>query len=319
MRNCHTSVLMIAFVVAASVANPRPSSASSDLRVDSREYKVMLEASRFRGSNPLSVIDVIWNGPIRQLIEGLDGVEPKGDAFELEKDRAVRFWDTGGGNGCVLNKHGYAFRERVKVKNGKEVDKKREVTLKFRDQEAERVSVKDMRGVHADAKQKFEMDIGSSSDPGSPLRLIYSKSTEQPIGKNKKIDKMSDVLELYPGLGNGLEEDGATVDPDQKLKRVSGLTIREHVYGEPAVDLGTGEAVLSLTLWYDEKQGGLAEPLLAELSFKIEASDQPPAFSTATLKRAEALFLAMVNLPFTDLNASTKTSFIYQYRNFCPQ
>jgi hypothetical protein len=58
--------------------------------------------------------------------------------------------------------------------------------------------------------------------------------------------------------------------------------------------------------------------LVAELSFKIEASDQPPAFSTETLNRAEALFLAMVGLPWADSTASTKTSLVYQYRNFCP-
>ena len=318
MRNRHPSVLIIAFVVAVSVSDPSPVSASSDLQLDSREYKLMLEASRFRGSNPLSAIDEMWNGPIRRLIQGLDGIKPEGGAFELEKDRAVRFWDTGGDDKCALRKHGYVFRERVKMKNGKEVGKKREVTLKFRHQEAERVTVKDMRGTHADAKQKFELDIGRGSNPGLPLRLIYSKSTKQPIGKNKKINNMRDPLELYPKLAKGLREEGASVDPDRKLERVSGLTVREHVYEEPAVDLGDRQAELSVTLWYDEKQGGLTEPLLAELSFKIEASDQHPAFSTETLNRAEALFLAMAALPWADSNASTKTSFVYQYRNFCP-
>jgi hypothetical protein len=316
MRNRRPSVLMIAFVVGVSVSDLSPVAASSDLGVNSREYKLMLEVSRFRGLNPLSVIDEMWNGPIRQLIQGLDGIEVKDGVFKLKKDRAVRFWDTGGGE-CTLRKHGYAFRERVKVKKGKEADKKREVTLKYRNPEAERVTVKDMLGAHPDAKQKFEMDIGIGSSPDSQLRFVYSKSTTQPIGKNRKINKMQDPLELYPKLANGLREEGASVDPDRKLERVSGVTIREHVYEEPVVDLGDREAEVSVTLWYDAQEGGLTEPTLAELSFKIEASGQAPAFSTATLDRADALFLAMASLPWADANASTKTSFIYQYRNFC--
>jgi len=316
MRNRRMSVLMIAFVVGVSISDLPPVSASSDLGVDSREYKLMLEVSRFRGPNSLSVIDEMWNDSIRQPIQGLDGIEPKGGAFALEKDRAVRFWDTGGG-GCTLGNHGYAFRERVKMKNGKEVEKKREVTLKFRHPEAERVTVKDMRGTHADGKKKFEMDIGIASGQDSPLRFLYSKSTTQPIGKNRKINKMQDLLELYPKLANGLQEEETSVDPDRKLERVSGLTIRERVYDGPVVDLGGREAEVSVTLWYDAQEDGLTEPLLAELSLKIEASDPAPAFSAATLDRAEALFLAMASLPWADANASTKTSLIYQYRNFC--
>jgi hypothetical protein len=304
---------MIALVVAISVANPPPVSASNDLQVDSREYKLMLEASRFGGSNPLSVIDELWNGPMRQLIQGTDGIEVKGGAFELEKDRAVRFWDTSGG-GCTLRKHGYAFRERVKVKDGKEVDKKREVTLKFRHQQAEGVTVKDMRGSHADAKQKFEMDIGIVGDPGSPLRLVYSKSTKQPIGKNKKINTMADPLELFPGLETGLTEEGATVDRNQKLEMVSNLDIRERVYGKPTVDFGAAEAEVSVTLWYDKQAGEFREPLVAEFSFKIDG----PTFDTKTLNRAKSLSLALQRLPWANLTASTKTSFVYQYRNFCP-
>ena len=313
MGNRHPSVLIIAFVAAASVANLPPVSASSDPQVDSREYKLMLEASRFRGSNPVSVIDEMWNGPMRQLIQGLDGIEVKGGGFELEKDRAVRFWDTGGG-GCTLRKHGYAFRERVKVKDGMEVDKKREVTLKFRHQQAEGVTAKDLRGTHADAKQKFKMDIGIVGDPGLPLGLVYSKSTTQPIGKNKKINSMADPLELFPGLEAGLTEEGATVDRSQELEMVSNLDIRERVYGKPTLDFGAAEAEVSVTLWYDKQAGELREPLVAEFSFKIDG----PTFDTNTLDQAKSLSLALQRLPWADLAASTKTSFVYQYRNFCP-
>ena len=162
------------------------------------------------------------------------------------------------------------------------------------------------------------MDVGVGNDPGSTLKIVYSKSTRQPIGKNRKINKMRDPLELYPKLAEGLRQEGASVDPDQALERVSGLTIRELVYENPLVDLGDREAEVSVTLWYDGKKGGLTEPLLAELSFKIEASDQPDPFGIETLDRAEALFLTMAKLPWADANASTKTSFAYQYRNFCP-
>jgi len=314
MPNSRPSVLIIALVVAISVANTSPVWASSDMRVDSREYKLMLETSRFRGSNPLSAIDEMWNGPMRQLIQGLDGIEVKGGAFELEKNRAVRFWDTGGEDGCTLRKHGYAFRERVKVKDGKEVDKKREVTLKFRHQQAEGITGKDIRGSHADAKQKFEMDIGIVGDRGSPLRFVYSKSTKQPIGKNKKINKMADPLEFFPGLEAGLTEEGANVDRNQELEMVSNLDIRERVYEKPTVDFGAAEAEVSVTLWYDKQAGELKEPLVAEFSFKIEG----PTFDAKTLNRAKSLSLALQRMPWADLAASTKTSFVYQYRKFCP-
>ena len=157
------------------------------------------------------------------------------------------------------------------------------------------------------------MDVGEGDEPGSPLKRIYSKSTTQPIGKNKKLNKMADPLGLYPGLEEGLRQEGAVVDREQDLELVSGLDIREHVYEKPAVDFGAVEAEVSVTLWYDGKAGKPGEPLVAELSFKIDG----PTSDTKTLNRAESLFLAMLGLPWADTKASTKTSFVYQYRNFC--
>ena len=144
MRNRLPSVVMIALVVGGSVARPLPVSASNDLRVDSREYKLMLEASRFRGSTPLSVIDEMWNGSVMPLIQGLNGIE---------------------------------------------------------------------------------------ADPDSPLRVVYSKSTRQPIGRKKKINTMADPLELFLGFEAGLTEEAAAVDRKQELEMVSNLDIRERVYG----------------------------------------------------------------------------------------
>jgi len=46
MRNPRPSVLMIAFVVGVSVSDLPPASVSSDLRVDSREYKLPNSAPR---------------------------------------------------------------------------------------------------------------------------------------------------------------------------------------------------------------------------------------------------------------------------------
>lgn len=151
-------------------------------------------------------------------------------------------------------------------------------------------------------------------DPELPLRLVYSKSTTQPIGKNKKINKMDDPLELFPGLEAGLTEEGATVDRSHELEMVSSLDIRERVYGKPTLDFGAVEAEVSVTLWYDKQAGELREPLVAEFSFKIDG----PTFDTNTLDQAKSLSLALQRLPWADLAASTKTSFVYQYRNFCP-
>lgn len=282
--------------------------------LDSYEYKLMLQADRFTESERSAAMRQLWSQDLAEGLTAIPGASATGKPFTPEKDRAVRFWDTAS---CLLDDHGYSFRERVKIKDGAENDKKREVTLKYRGDDRTLAAGKDLSAKDEDdAKTKFEADVGAIQGQAEGQRLLFSKSTKQDIKAGKTLNKLDDPLGLYPGLEADLEASGETIDPETPLLPVSGLTVRELVFEGPVALLGDDEAAFSLTLWFDGAAGSLDHPLLAELSFTFETDDGEVSDATGAL--AEDLFKAMLALPQRDLSASTKTRFVYAFDSFCP-
>src|SRR5262245_51313844 len=92
--------------------------------VGSREYKIMLKASRFAGNEAqvLQAATQFWR-------EGTHGFGPavlftSGSLDQVKSQRLIRFYDTSGQH---LNRNAYIFRERLDIDG-----KVREATLKFR-------------------------------------------------------------------------------------------------------------------------------------------------------------------------------------------
>ncbi len=291
----------------------RPGLAYADAgKLDSYEYKLMLQADRFAESERTEALQQLWSQDLAARLAALAGASPKGKAFMLKNDRAVRFWDSAT---CLLDRSGYSFRERVEIEDGEEDAKEREVTLKFRGDNRTAAAGKDLSAENK-GKTKFEVDVGAMKGQAEGQRQLFSKSTKQDIKAGKKLNKLDDPLGLYPGLGDDLNAAGQTVDPKAPLLIVSGLTAHELVFDGPVALLGDDEAAFSLTLWFDDSTGSLDQPLLAELSFIFKTDDGE--VSPETLALANGLFKAMLALPQRDASAETKTRFVYTFEGFCP-
>ena len=93
-------------------------------KVRSREYKIMLEADRFKGAE-LDLIETaerFWT-EFRREIDDLV-LATSGNLSDVRKRRSVSFYDT---RARRLRSNDYVLRERSDLETGK-----REVTLKFR-------------------------------------------------------------------------------------------------------------------------------------------------------------------------------------------
>src|SRR5262245_14124734 len=150
-------------------------------RVVSREYKVMLRAKRFAGSERamLKAADALWN----DFSDGVDAVAlgTKGTLDTIEGPRLITFYDTSKDH---LNQHHYVFRERRRVGDGA-----REVTVKFRHPDRYVTEGRTMkaRATGVTAKTKFEEDVKG------PFKSLYSFSTTLPVAGGKAFSSLADV------------------------------------------------------------------------------------------------------------------------------
>ncbi|ARU59527.1 hypothetical protein OLMES_5547 [Oleiphilus messinensis] len=112
-------------------------------------------------------------------------------------------------------------------------------------------------------------------------------------------------------------EDHYGFSDSTSLTQVGNLTIEERVYKGTTIDLGSFDADVSLTLWYNGTPSGSQTPVVAEISFKYE--DSNASYSRKVVNRAKTAFEAIQNLTtWTDPNSKTKTRFVYDYdTNFC--
>lgn len=263
--------------------------------ITSREYKLMLDASKFTGSNPMNAIDDYWddlealsedaNGPLDRIASG---------SFDLDKERTVNMYDTLGS--CLLYNNNLIFRERTESGD-------REVTLKYRSPDQFIAGVQDMSGSDSSAETKFEEDIVA------PFVSKYSHSTTQSIDDSKNLNKMDDPIGLYSGI------EKYNFDEEMAIVKVGGLTIYEKVYKGTKVDLGSKNGEFSLTLWYTSSTS--TTPAVAEISFKY--ADTNEDYSENVVSRAKILFELMQTLSiWNNPNSTTKTAFVYNYNpNFC--
>lgn len=260
-------------------------------KVGSREYKLLLEASAFDGSNPEAAVQNFWTD-LETVIENSIDRSTSG-SFSLAKNRTIKFYDTP--STCVLKNNSLVFRERIE-------DGDREVTLKYRSPDRYIAGHQDMSGTESDAETKFEEDISAL------FQTKYSHSTTQGIGSSKNINKMDDPIGLYPDL------DKYNFDEDEALAQVGNVTISEKVYKGPSVDLGNKDAEFSVTLWYTSANS--ITPVVAEVSYKYKDADED--YSENVVTRAKLLFDAMQCMSWMATNSVTKTAFVYAYdANFC--
>jgi hypothetical protein len=267
----------------------------SNGKVGSREYKVMLKASRFAGGSAavLSAAQEFWREAAETF--GPAVLHTRGDLEEIKNQRLIRFFDTSDQH---LNRNAYILRERVVVD-----DQSREVTLKFR--HPDRI-IAQSRDMSADNKGKWKTKFEEDIKP--PFQQLYSHSTTQPIPADQKLATIKNVLKLYPGLKRALT--GFAVD--EPLALVDNFTARELVIGGADLHLGKKYDVWAgcvLVIWYDHDRQG--DPVVAEFSFKY--GDDGEEYGNGTVRRAYDVFQLLQSElnGWLDRDSKTKTAFVY--------
>jgi hypothetical protein len=266
-----------------------------DVKVGSREYKIMLKASRFAGGDgaALNAAKQFWRDAAE--VFGPAVLFTSGDLDHVKDQRLIRFFDT---RSQQLNRNAYIFRERADASG-----KTREVTLKFRHPDRFIARSRDMSGNGKGKwKTKFEEDIKP------PFQQLYSYSTTQQIAADYEIATLKDVLKLYPGLKRAVT--GFAID--EPLALVDGFTARELVIAGARLQLGKKYNVWAgcvLVIWYDNEKKG--NPVVAEFSYKY--GDEGEQYGAGTVRRAYDVFQLLQSQfdGWIDRESKTKTAFVY--------
>ena len=274
--------------------------------VTSHEYKIMLKADQFQGDRDalLERVERFWDDFTKAITPIVIDVD--GELNEVKKERHIQFYDTDEPYRLRINH--YVFRERIEIENNQR--KQREVTLKFRHRDQDIARDRYM-GVAADkeGETKFEEDIKI------PFERLYSYSTKQDIGKDKKLNRMDDPVGLYPGLAEKLNQ----YKSDEAIRPVHGnkaheLVIQGDNKPEFRVDRNPNiDCECALIVWY--KAGDqMTNPLLVEFSFKYE---ERGGYSGTASQRAEDVFEILQGKQmekWVNLKGITKTAFMYSQK-----
>jgi hypothetical protein len=262
--------------------------------VISREYKVMLRADRFSGTEKqaLAAAGELWHdfstavGPVVHRMKGTLGT--------IEKQRLIVFLDS---EAQHLRASGYIFRVR-RALDGTQP----EATLKFRHPDRYVAESRDMES-RLRATAKFEEDIKA------PFISLYSFSARGKLGKHAQPSTLKDVRRLFPDLTKRLGD----VDGRHPLSEVNGFTAREVVIGGGTLQIGLKpktDVECGLIVWYDSN-GTPTEPVAVEFSYRY--GNRGGRYGGKVARRAFDVFAILQNelTSWVDPKPRTKTAFVY--------
>lgn len=277
---------------------------TSNKPITSREYKLMLNADRFK--NRKEGADAFWE-LAAALVEEQGGKAKK--KIE-EKERRVWYLDT---PDFELRRAGYVLRLREEM----EAAKRFKLTLKFRHPDrylsASRNVAVSAAGQAAsdDITTKFEEDI---------LRQSVSKfahSTSIHLADRPNLDTLADVINIFAGLER-LNIPGTT-----SIATVNNFEAHEIKRESGKFNFGQKPKVKPcLSFWYCPDQTGNL-PLVAEFSFDYDVldeemtrltqhPDQLEQFPLPVVKAANDFFNALQDRQeWFDFEGTTKTAFAY--------
>lgn len=263
--------------------------------VGSREYKIMLRTSKFRGDEPKlqATAGALW-GDLASIIVP-HAVSVSGTEDVEHRRRQVRFLDT---EDNWLRSHGYVVRERVDL----ELDE-RQVTLKFRHPDRYISQGKDMLPAEG-----FKSDLKFEEDIKPEFLKLYSFSSNTFVPPDTKLATLADVKAIYPGLPRAVDEFPETA----KLRVVGGFTAYERIMKGTSFQIRKDPEVLAvccLTLWYPGKSDD--KPLIAEFSFTYE--DPEEAYTAKMAQRAYGAYMAIQSGlgDWAGDKSTTKTAYVY--------
>lgn len=268
--------------------------------ITSREYKLMLNADRFKDRDDGS--DAFWD-LVAALVEKQGGEAKK--KIE-EKPRRVWYLDT---PGFELRQAGFVLRLREEM----EETKRFKLTLKCRHADRYLSASQNVAAGAAvdEAETKFEEDI---------LRQSVSKfshSTSIRMADRPGLKTLAEVRAIFPGL------DGSNIDQDTPIVAVNNFEAYEIKRETGKLNFGEKPKVKPcLSFWYLPNQTE-GYPLVAEFSFDYdvlddemerltEHPDQLERFPLAVVQAADTFFNALQRHPgWFDFAGTTKTAFAY--------
>lgn len=263
-------------------------------KITSREYKIMLRASRFQGTEQraIQVASQFWQDFSAAVQKRV--IDADGDLTTVDKRRTIRFYDTFTN---ALRQNDYVLRERGNLDK-----EEREVTLKFRHPDRYIAQDRNMDAADKGAgESKFEEDIKP------PFIKLYSFSTKQPV-KGSTLRSLKDAIKLFPGLNEELEDCQGS-DP---LQVVGNFTAYELVLSGASFQIRREpreEAECALVLWYDQGTQDKT-PVVAEFSYKY--GDAEERYSSKAARRAYGVFETLQGMEdWLDTDSQTKTAYVY--------
>jgi len=306
-----------AFILSAILLLPA-STLAGGIELDSREYKLMLRAGEFAGSDPGQAVERFTTDQLIPAVRAQWNDDAANELMrkklEVGERRIVRFWDSGE---CLLYQHGFAWRGRVETDEHNTRTNEIELTLKFRSPDiflAAGMPLKAKNGAR-NVDSKIEEDLGPLSVRGGSegavakprsARSQFSRSTKQTVSPDKVPTSLAGIAALYPSFEDELRatvggfETSAVLEPSPEY--------RELVYESSKLIVAKDvKTKFALTLWYKDVENQ-DRPALAEVSFKYDVRNGGVPDEVA--RRALALLLAMQDLPWADPSAPTKTALV---------
>lgn len=267
-------------------------------RIKSREYKLILSASRFADRN-------IGIDAFRDLVVSL--LEQQGADVKTQSSEEIRrtwYIDT---PGFQLRRSGYVLRIRHQGTDRKEY----KITLKRRSPDRYLAASADVFSSRRKKDSpKFEEDI-------LPVfRSMFSKSNSRISDREPTFQTVSDAAQLFPGLKN------LGIGKKTRLQKVNGFEAHEFFRKLAKARFGNDMKIkLGLSFWYQSRHRSKRQwPLIAECAFDYEAApdgDDPDCigddFPLATLRGSKTLFASLQNQHgWFDPAGTTKTRYAYE-------
>ncbi|QDV45884.1 hypothetical protein Enr13x_57870 [Stieleria neptunia] len=278
--------------------------------VTSREYKVMLRASRFvgNGQEVLAATEhfrsvfarAIGHAVAKQSDDpAVRGVfEPKQD----DKQATVQFYDT---KDRRLRNAGFVFRQRQPLSGGP-----LELTLKRRHRDRFFVS-----GSKTGGKTKFEEDIKATVD--HEFLSLYSLSGKvTDVDAGTEFHALKDIRRVFKPVKSQL---GDAYEGRKELLRVCDFIANQTVLeGVEFQASDKARAQCAVIVWH-RKGGNAASPDVVEFSFRYRDKGLGAKQEPFTTEMAERCFKILQVFrdersplaAWVDLNGPTKTSYAY--------
>jgi hypothetical protein len=268
---------------------------ASNRPVTSREYKLILNADRFK--DRLEGSQTFWN-----LVEFL--VVNQGGQIHLRQDeeqvRRTWYLDT---PGLDLQRHHYTLRTREEEDEGK---KRFKVTLKYRAPDRYLSASQDLSSTEK-GKHKFEEDILP------PFTSMFSHSVSVERKKEPDLDHVDQMVALFPGVAD------LDIGADTPVQKVNAFEAHEIARWVGQLKFEEEPIVKAcLNFWY--LIGSKEElPLIVEFSFDYDLPKEQE--DTTGLERypipvatgAYRFFMTLQRQSdWMNFRATTKTAYAYE-------